>query len=388
MHFLAASQPHNALAICAGTGQLAAQYLVQICHLHSSPWGEPQLSWWACLDLQLLFSRPCSPEIEVWMKLFPCPIPFPCPVLPPRAFPLPRKAPPLANSTRSGLLAASAGMPGVLVLAQHFFGWCRFALQHACGSLGLMHVRQLNELLGSHPQWGTHVIALLLHLITPHLFAECSQEENICIREGIGVEVRACLTLSLPCFSLGISSSSSSLFSLMQIPSLHLTAMHFWVCPSAFLTQFSHLLRYNQVSGLFTLCPSSFSGFLCFCASLQLRPSSLKRLNFLLPMELFQRPPRRTPMISKGNVIFLQEALIYKANSQRFRQVYHTAINVWMHNGMQGLISVMCLDDALLIRNHRWWSQRGKLKHILLKLGPSNTLLRIPDKRRSKCHTI
>lgn len=94
----------------------------------------------------------------------------------------------------------------------------------------------------------------------------------------------------------------------------------------------------------------------------------------------------RTQIISDRNVIFLQEALIYKANSLRYRQVYHSAINVWMHNGTQTLISIMCLDDALLIKNCRW-SQRRNLKQILLKFQSSNTLLRISDNRQ-KCHTI
>lgn len=79
----------------------------------------------------------------------------------------------------------------------------------------------------------------------------------------------------------------------------------------------------------------------------------------------------RTQIIWKRNVIFLQEALIYKANSLRYRQVYHSAINVWMHNGMQTLISIMCLDDALLIENCRW-SQRRNLKQILLKFRSSD----------------
>lgn len=95
----------------------------------------------------------------------------------------------------------------------------------------------------------------------------------------------------------------------------------------------------------------------------------------------------RTPIIPNRNVIFLQEALIYKANSQRYRQVYHTAINVWMHNGMQSLISIMCLDDALLFENCRW-SQRRKLKQILLKLWPSNALLRLWDKRQKMPHNL
>lgn len=94
----------------------------------------------------------------------------------------------------------------------------------------------------------------------------------------------------------------------------------------------------------------------------------------------------RTPIISNRNVIFLQEALIYKANSLRYRQVYHSAINVWMHNGMQTLISIMCLDDALLIENSRW-SQRRNLKRILLKFWSSNALLSISDNRQ-KCRTI
>lgn len=66
-----------------------------------------------------------------------------------------------------------------------------------------------------------------------------------------------------------------------------------------------------------------------------------------------QRERCRTSTLSHENVIFLYGALIYIANSQRFRQVYHTAINVWMHNGMQSLISIMCLDDTLLISNQR-----------------------------------
>lgn len=94
----------------------------------------------------------------------------------------------------------------------------------------------------------------------------------------------------------------------------------------------------------------------------------------------------RIPIISNRNVIFLQDSLIYKASSLRYRQVYHSAINVWMRNGMQTLISIMCLDDALLIENCRW-SQRRNLKQILLKFQSSNALLRISDNRQ-KCRTI